>query len=266
MGTPVADPADVRIAPYRDVGDHAALLARGVFVAEGRLVVQRLIADRRFHIESVVVTPAAYQQLSPWLECVTTAVLICAPDVLSAVTGFNFHRGCLALARRPCVEDSLASLLPAERLLVLEGVGNPDNIGGLFRAALALGAGGVVLDERCGDPFYRKAVRTSMGATLRVPFTRLPVIEAVAKLRAAGFQIVGLTPAPDAIDLRDLVPASKVAMLLGAEGGGLSADALDCSDVLARIPVDAAADSLNVTVAAAIALYQLGSWASRGGR
>jgi tRNA G18 (ribose-2'-O)-methylase SpoU len=161
------------------------------------------------------------------------------------------------LARRPLTEPDVEELCVARRLLVLEGVGNADNIGGIFRSALALGAGGVVVDQRCGDPLYRKAIRTSMAATLRVPFARAPLARALPALRENGFHIVALTPSADAVDVRDLRCATKVALLLGAEGEGLSAGTLGYADARARIPVDAAADSLNVAVAASIALYAL---------
>jgi len=254
---PVDDPADERIAAYRHVGDHEALRARGLFVAEGRLVVQRLLEDGRFAVESVLVTPAAQASLGAVLDASRAPVLVCPATVLNAVTGYNFHRGCLALARRPAAPESVQALCGADRLLVLEGVGNPDNVGGIFRSALALGAGGIVLDERSGDPLYRKAIRTSMAATLRVPFARAPLSDALAIMRSHGFQLLALTPSPDAGDVRDVIPAAKTALLLGAEGGGLSNDALDSADIRVRIPIDAAADSLNVAVAAGIAMHSL---------
>jgi tRNA G18 (ribose-2'-O)-methylase SpoU len=253
----VERPDDERIAAYRDVGHPEALAARGVFVAEGRLVVQRLVQDGRFAIESVLVTPAAYERLASAFEPVPAPVLICAPAVLHDVTGFDFHRGCLAIARRPSSDASRAELFGADRLLVLEGVGNPDNVGGIFRVALALGAGAVLLDERSGDPLYRKAIRTSMAATLRVPFARMAIAAAIAQLGASGFETVALTPAPDAIDVSDVPRAPKIALLLGSEGGGLSNETLALAGIRARIPIEAIADSLNVAVAAAIALYAL---------
>jgi tRNA G18 (ribose-2'-O)-methylase SpoU len=253
----VDDPADERLAPYRDVGAHEALRARGLFVAEGRLVVRRLLEDGRFAVESVLATPAAHASLATTFDETGVPAIVCAPDVLQSVTGYDFHRGCLALARRPVTLPDVGALCGARPLLVLEGVGNPDNIGGIFRSALALGAGGVVIDEGCGDPLYRKAIRTSMAATLRVPFARAPLARALPALRENGFHIVALTPSADAADVRDLRGVPRVALLLGAEGDGLSAGTLACADARARIPVDAAADSLNVAVAASIALYAL---------
>lgn len=258
MVTPVQDPNDERIAPYREAGNGRVLRERGIFVAEGRLVVQRLIEDGRYTVESVLVTPAAYASLARLLEIRDLPVFVCAPEVVRQLTGFDFHRGCLALAERPATTGSLGGLLTARRLLVLQGVGNPDNIGGIFRAALAFGAGGVILDERSGDPLYRKAIRTSMAATLRVPFARMTLPEAVAAMKRNGFQVIALTPAPDAVDVGTLGRVSKMALLLGSEGDGLSPDVFEIADVRARIPIDAAADSLNVAVAAAVALHALG--------
>jgi tRNA G18 (ribose-2'-O)-methylase SpoU len=251
------DPVDERLAAYRDIGNHEALRARGLFVAEGRFVVKRLIEDHRFDVESILVTPAARAMLAATFSQTQAPLFVCAPELLNSITGFNFHRGCLALARRPPVASGLEALCGMNRVLVLEGVGNPDNIGGIFRSAFALGAGGVVLDDRSADPLYRKAIRTSMAATLRVPFARAPLTDALPLLRANGFQLIALTPSRDAVDVRDVKPSSKIALLLGSEGRGLSREALDDSDVRARIPVEAAADSLNVVVAAGIALHAL---------
>lgn len=243
---------------YADVGNPAALTRAGLFVAEGRLVVQRLIDDGRFAIESVLVTPAARDALGPVLSRAPCPVLVEDQAVLDRLTGFNFHRGCLALARRPPALPPLERFAGVPRLLALERVGNPDNVGGLFRAALALGAGGVLLDAGSADPLYRKAIRTSMAATLRVPFTRVNDWPAdLDTLRRAGHLLVALTPAADAVDI-DQVPRDRALVLqLGAEGDGLRRQTLAYADLRARIPIDPAADSLNVVVAASIALYRL---------
>ena len=257
MVTHIQHPDDDRLSAYRDVGNAEALRARGLFVAEGRLVVERLIDDGRFAVESILVTPAAFEGLRDVLSRSISPVLVAPTAVVKAVTGFNFHRGCLGLARRPDEDEPLASFLSARRLLVLEGIGNSDNVGGLFRVASALGGDGVLLDESSGDPFYRKAIRTSMAATLRVRFARLPLGEALAWLQAAGFQTMALTPSADAVDISSVERRNKVALLLGSEGAGLSKDTLAASDVRARIPIVPAADSLNVAVAAGIALHTL---------
>jgi tRNA G18 (ribose-2'-O)-methylase SpoU len=254
----IADLDDPRVAGYARIGDPAWLAASSLFAAEGRLVVSRLVEDRRFDILSILLTPAALAALQPLVDhAPDVTAYVCDQAQMNALTGFNFHRGCLALARRPAPLDPGA--LTGARLLVgLEGVGNPDNVGGIFRSALALGAGGVLLDTRCGDPLYRKAIRTSMGATLRVPFASVPEWpEAAAMLRTEGFTIVALTPSPDAVDIevaRAALGGRKLVLLLGSEGEGLTAATLDAADHRVRIAVDSRSDSLNVAVAAGIAL------------
>lgn len=252
---------DPRIADYADVGHHERLRARGLFVAEGRLVVRRLVEARRFPIESIVMTAAALRDLEDVLGGGDWPVRVCTPELLQQVTGFSFHRGCLALARR-AVLPPLEALAGARQLLALEQVGNPDNVGGLFRVAAAFGIDGVVLSPTCADPFYRKAIRTSMGAVLRVPFTiasRWP--EDLQVLRAAGVQVVALTPDPRATPLREfgdaLAPGARLLLMVGSEGPGLAPEALRAADSRVRIPIADDIDSLNVVVAAGIALAAL---------
>ncbi len=259
----VIDLSDPRLLPYRAVGDAAALERDGLFVAEGRLVVERLLEDGRFGIHSVLVTPPAAEALAGIFERrPDVPVHVCAADVMREVTGFNFHRGCLALAYRPPPHAAASSALPlaAARVLALEGVGDPDNVGGLFRTALALGVEAIVIDQATVDPLYRKAIRTSMAATLRVPFVRVDDWPgALEALREAGLHLVALTPHPDAIALSDFAARApdRMVLLAGSEGFGLGRDSLGRADARVRIPVDPRADSLNVVNAAAIALYAL---------
>ena len=151
-------------------------------------------------------------------------------------------------------------LAPAARMLALEGVGNPDNVGGLFRIALALGIEAVLLNDATADPLYRKAIRTSMAATLRVPFVRAgDWLAALTSLRAHGLRIVALTPHPEALPLEEYAASmdDRMVIVVGSEGFGMTAASLAHADVRVRIPVDPRADSLNVVNAAAIALYAL---------
>lgn len=270
-------PDDPRIADYAHVGDPAWLKANGLFVAEGRIVVRRLLREPRFTIRSILLTPPAFAALvstnrqEPRInpdQAATTLVgnalpadvhvFVAAPAVLHTITGFNFHRGCLALVERPG-ECRIEDVAQGERLLALEGVGNPDNIGGLFRVAAAFGVAGVLLDPTSADPYYRKAIRTSMGAALVVRHTRVhPWPDALAQLRESGFTIVALTPS-GSTSVQEVSAANfrKIALLVGAEGAGLTAAALAAVDVAARIPMPGRIDSLNVTVAAGIALSHL---------
>jgi tRNA G18 (ribose-2'-O)-methylase SpoU len=259
MFVPIEQPSDPRLAPFRTVGNPGALEAAGLLVAEGRIVVQRLIEEARCRVVAILVTERARVALSEVLDRVSAPVYVCDPHIVHAITGFNFHRGCLALAERPPSAVSLDAFARSSRLLALEGVGNPDNIGGLFRVASALGADGLLLDAGSGDPFYRKAIRTSMAAALRVPFVRTEdLAAALVALRSRGFRLIALTPrAAQSIDELTPVRSDRLVLMLGSEGSGLTSSAIDLADLRARIRVDPRADSLNVVVAAGIALHAL---------
>ena len=257
-------PDDPRIADYAHVGDSDWLVAQGLFVAKGRLVVRRMVESGAFTIRSILLTLAARAALADVLDSSRLPVYVCEQQTMNAVAGFNFHRGCLALGVRPPANDSLDRFTGVSRLLALEGVGNPDNVGGLFRVAAAFGVGGVLLDRTTGDPLYRKAIRTSMGASLRIPFARVDSWwPALQSWRSAGALIAALTPDPAATPISECaqgMPSDRpLILMLGAEGPGLSVETLQAADARVRIPIAAAVDSLNVVVAAGIALAIFGS-------
>lgn len=267
----VPDPADTRLALYRNVPDADLLRDAGVFVAEGRLVVRRLLRDGRLTPRSLLVTAAALASLDdPSVTHPALPVYVVAQDVMNGITGFNLHRGCLALATRPPRREwaefaqSAHLLDPARgaRLVVLEQVGNADNVGSIFRSAAALGAEAVLLGPRCADPLYRKAIRTSMGAALSLPYAdAAPWPGVLDDLAARGITVVGLTPDPGARPVQEVaaeIGRVPVALLLGHEGDGLTPAALAHCRYRARIPITADVDSLNVAVAAAIALAAFG--------
>jgi tRNA G18 (ribose-2'-O)-methylase SpoU len=249
---------DAAVAEYRLLSDPLALTRAGLFVAEGRLVVGRLLAGSRFVARSVLVTEAARDAMREVLEQTRTPVFVVDQRTMNGIAGFNIHRGCLALAERPITSAPADLALDNARLVVvLEGVNNPDNVGGIFRSASAFAADAVILGPSCSDPLYRKSVRTSMAATLDVPFADAGVWpQAIGDLRARGFTVLALTPAADATPI-DAIPGKlkRVAILVGAEGEGLSEPAMSAADHRVRIPMPGAADSLNVTVAASIAMY-----------
>ncbi len=257
----IASLDDPRVTDYRAIAKPQALTEAGLFVAEGRLVVRRLLGLPRYVTRSVLVTPAARDALGDLLQRLDQRIPVYIVDqaVMNGVTGFNMHRGCLALAERPAMP--LLDGLPgtARRLVILEGVNNPDNVGGVFRSAAALGVDAVVLGPGCADPFYRKAIRTSMGATLQVScFDAGDWPTALTTLRHRGFHLIALTPAAHARPLSEVRPDhARVALVVGAEGGGLTAPAMAAADECVRIPMAGATDSLNVTVATSIALYGL---------
>jgi tRNA G18 (ribose-2'-O)-methylase SpoU len=252
----VAAPDDPRLSLYRRVGDPDWLRDQRLFVAEGRLVVLRLLDANRFDVVSIAVTPAAHASFGDRLDSVTAPVYVCDQRTLNGVTGFNFHRGCLAIATRP-TSPALTAFAAASRLLALEGVGNPDNVGGLFRTAAAFGVDGILLDPRSGDPLYRKAIRTSMGAALSLPWLRLPSWPSdLSWFRSRGFRLVALTPRSDATPIHAFsAPAgARLLVLVGSEGEGLSGAALAAADERIRIPIASGVDSLNVIVAAGVML------------
>jgi len=248
---------DPRVAHYALIGDQAQLLERGLFVAEGRLVVRRLIELQQWSIESILVTAPAAESLVDILPLTGAPIYLAGQEVMNNLVGFNIHRGCLAIGRRPPTPtlDRIAAG-PLARVLVLEGVNNPDNVGGLFRSGAAFGVELIVLGPDCGDPLYRKAIRTSMGASLFVPFVQAPQWPgAIRDLRADGFTVVALTPHRQAAPIEEVFPHSKLALLVGSEGSGLTPEAMQAATLRIRIPTTAAVDSLNVTTAASIAMY-----------
>jgi len=256
---------DPRADLYRAIRDADLIRARNLFAAEGRLVVRRVAEDRRYRLHSLLLTPTAHAELAPALASIDpeVPVLIASPPDLSAIAGYDVHRGCLALVHVPPPPPVDELLARAGTLVVMEGVTNADNVGGVFRNAAAFGAGGVLLSPACCDPFYRKAMRTSMAAVLRIPFARADESDwpgVLARVRRAGFAIVALTPREpsetlDAFSAR--ARPGKLALVVGTEGSGLTPAVESAADYRVRIPISGDVDSLNVAVATGIALYEL---------
>jgi len=253
----VTDVADARLDDYRDVQDPERRVARGQFIAETREVVATLIRSGRHAMESVLATEAAVAALGSLPPALP--VYVASHALIQAVVGFRFHRGCLAVGRRG-PEPSRADVLARDpRLLVLcEDIGNPDNVGGMFRNALAFGVDAVLLSSRCCDPLYRKVVRVSMGASVRVPFARVPDwIDGIGRLREAGFAVLALTTS-GGVDVGTLPSLpSRVAVLVGAEGDGLDEASRQAATLRVTIPMAAGVDSLNVATAGGIVLWRV---------
>ena len=265
----VASVDDPRLDDFRNVSDPALMRDRGLFVAEGRLAVQRLLGSR-FRTRALLAVEGALEGLEPspaaGRDDREADVYVTDSAQLRLVTGFRFHRGCLGLGERPGPEEDVAELPPAapgRPLVVLDGVSDPDNVGSIFRNAAAFGAAGVMLSPACADPLYRKAIRTSMGTTLQLPFRVADEWPGVLqRIREAGARVVALTPLEPATDIETFVrrgAGAGVALLLGNEGDGVSRAALDLCDERVRIDIAPAVDSLNVANAAAIALQRLRS-------
>jgi tRNA G18 (ribose-2'-O)-methylase SpoU len=226
-------------------------------------VVGRVLADCRYTIDSLLLNAASFDALRPLLESAAGdfTVLLSPTRAFEAITGFDIHRGCLALVRRPHVARWPDAVGSSRLVIVLERVTNPDNVGGVFRNAAAFGAGAVLLSPTCCDPLYRKSIRTSMGHVLRVPFARLdPWPAALADLRGAGFTVAALSPREPSMALDAFAAAragDRIALLVGTEGPGLSEGAEHAAGVRVRIPISDDVDSLNLAVATGIALSRL---------
>lgn len=259
----ITDPDDPRVVGYTRLTDpqlRASFEAtHGLFVAEGVTLIRRLLGSGH-RVLSVLVTRTKLADLGPELAGRDLPVYVGDRAVLDALTGFPFHRGALALGARPAPVTLETVAAGAHRLVVLEDVNDHENLGAIARSAAALGSDGLVLNPRCCDPLSRRALRVSMGATLELPCVRATDWPAaLGVLRGLGFTVLALTPRPGAEPLEAVRPAAsdRVALLLGAEGPGLTEAALAAADRLVRIPVSSRVDSLNVAAAAAIACHHV---------
>lgn len=256
----IADPADGRLDDFRDLTRADRRPDRpggeGLVIAEGTVVVQRLLTSR-YPVRAVLGIRRRIEEL----ELADVPAYVTSADVLDEVVGFHLNRGVLAVGDR--AEPASFQQVTAGRLLLgLEGVGDHENLGALFRNAAALGVDGVLLGPGCSDPLYRRSVRVSMGHVLHVPFAAIDDVPAAVKaLQGGGFRVGALTPRVDAVPLRDFArqAGERVALLLGSEGPGLSDWAIAAADDPVRIPMAGAVDSVNVATAGAIACYELGA-------
>jgi tRNA G18 (ribose-2'-O)-methylase SpoU len=259
----IDDVDDPRLGDFRDLTtadrrpDRPG--GRGLVLAEGTVVVRRLLASR-YPVRALLGDRRKIDELSAELGAVNVPAYVATAQVMAEVVGFHLNRGVLASADRIPPVSPAALARKAHVLVVLEGVNDHENLGSIFRNAAALGVDGVLLGSACADPLYRRSVRVSMGHVLRVPFGVLSDWPAdLQRLRDDGFRLAALTPRADAEPLPSarLHAAGKVALLLGAEGAGLTDAALDAADQLVRIPMAGGVDSLNVATAAAIACYAI---------
>jgi tRNA G18 (ribose-2'-O)-methylase SpoU len=260
----ITDPDDPRVADYRCLTDVDLRTAweppHGLFIAEGELVLRRAVTAG-YALRSVLVDTKRVEQIADVLGGQDgVPVYAATPAVLQATTGFHVHRGILASVRRrplPAVAELLAT---TRRLAILEDVNNHTNLGAIARCAAGLGIDGMLLSPSCADPLYRRSVRVSMGQVFALPYARAESWPgALADVRDAGFTVLAMTPGPGAVSLGALTAAQRArpALLLGAEGPGLSAAALTASDVAVRIPMQRGVDSLNVAAAAAVAFWEI---------
>ncbi len=256
----IEDPGDPRVDDFRDLAsaDRRPDLPgrKGLVIAEGVVVVQRML-DSRFRPDALLGVARRYEQLAADLDGVEVPYYRVDAEVMARIVGFHLNRGVLAVARRPRELTVDEVLDGARTVAVLEGVNDHENLGSMFRNAAGLGAEAILFGDRCSDPLYRRSVRVSMGHVLRVPFARMNTWpDDLEVLRHKGFQIIALTPNPAAPTLATAMTGERVALLLGAEGPGLTEEAMRATDIRARIPMAPGTDSLNVATAAAMAFYE----------
>ncbi|SDO80929.1 tRNA G18 (ribose-2'-O)-methylase SpoU [Phyllobacterium sp. YR620] len=254
----IDDPRDERLAPYRDVRERDLVGREGRFIAEGKVVLNVLLTSPHFATDSLLVLENRLSGLSEQLKlCPPNVPVYCVSrETMDAIAGFPMHRGILAIGRRsgPHTVDTLLASVPKHGLAIaLCGLSNHDNMGSIFRNAAAFEADCILMDETSCDPLYRKAIRVSVGAALKVPFAREGSIEAlVSKLQSAGYTIFALSPS-GRTSINAAEPVQRTALLLGTEGEGLPKALLDRLQTV-RIPMSKSFDSLNVATASGIAL------------
>ena len=260
-------PRDPALEDYRGLTDVALRSRvepeRGLYIAESQFVIARAIEaghEPRSFLCSEKWLPSIERYAARWPD---VPVFVGADAVLEEVAGFHVHRGALASMRRPAPRAVAEVIAGARRVAILENLVNHTNVGAVFRSAAAMGVDAVLISPRCADPLYRRSVRVSMGSVFQVPWAPLADWPGgLAELREAGFVVAALVLDPGAVPLDAFCRQTpeRLALMLGAEGDGLSSAAIDGADVTVTIPMAAGVDSLNVAAASAVAF-----WATRPG-
>ncbi|MEU9983639.1 RNA methyltransferase [Streptomyces sp. NPDC050856] len=255
------DPDDPRLRDYTGLTDvelrRRREPAEGLFIAEGEKVIRRA-GQAGYRMRSMLLSAKWVDVMRDVIEEAQAPVYAVSPGLAERVTGYHVHRGALASMQRKPLPTADELLRPARRVAVMESVNDHTNIGAIFRSAAALGMDAVLLSPDCADPLYRRSVKVSMGAVFSVPYARLETWpRGLGAVREAGFKLLALTPDEKATALDAAAPhrLERVALMLGAEGEGLSAQALRAADEWVRIPMAHGVDSLNVGAAAAVAFY-----------
>ncbi|TFD56180.1 RNA methyltransferase [Cryobacterium sp. Hh7] len=261
----IDDLSDPRLVDYAHLTDVALKKARGtehgLYIAESALVLERALRAGHIPRSVLALGNTADEALAVLGAYAAEVPVFVGPSALLAdLTGYILHRGLIAAMHRPELPSADSLLADARRIVILENVADPTNVGAIFRSAGAIGADAILVTPRCSDPFYRRAIRVSMGTVLQVPWTRAgDWTETRALLTRHGFHVAALALTPDAVSLRDFdgTAHERLALLLGAEGEGLTPEALAASDTVVQIPMKHGIDSLNVAAASAVAMWAL---------
>lgn len=256
--TTIYETDDPRLRDYHNIREKDLVGRRHQFIAEGKVILSTLLASQEFSALSLLIVNERLPSLMPLLEKTQpTCPIYCAKQkVMDDITGFHVHRGVLGIGKRkalPSLQNFLQSLPPKALILVLCGISNHDNMGAIFRNAAAFASNGIIIDKTSCDPLYRKSIRVSTGAALKVPYTQgADIHDIIATLNAADFHLYALSPSAPRT-LKQAQPTKKTALILGTEGDGLPSHVLQKSETL-RIPMAHGFDSLNVATATGIAL------------
>ena len=261
----IDDLSDPRLVDYAHLTDVALKKARGtehgLYIAESALVLERALRSGHVPRSVLALGNTADEALAVLGAYVADVPVFVGPgEMLADLTGYILHRGLIAAMNRPELPDADTLLAGARRIVILENVSDPTNVGAIFRSAGAIGADAILVTPRCSDPFYRRAIRVSMGTALQVPWTRVgDWTETRALLNRHGFHVAALALTQGAVSLRDFdgTQHERLALLLGAEGEGLTPEALAASDTVVQIPMKHGIDSLNVAAASAVAMWAL---------
>jgi tRNA G18 (ribose-2'-O)-methylase SpoU len=251
---------DPRLVDYSHLTDVALRKSGGgLYIAESLLVLERALAagHRPRAVLALGSSVADAVRATAWFDI---PVFSGPPELLEQLTGYLLHRGLIAAMHRPELPDPAELLKDARRIVILENVVDPTNVGAIFRSVAAIGADAVLVTPRCSDPFYRRAIRVSMGTVLQVPWTRVGDWSSIRELlTASGFHLAALALAEGAVDLGEFAATAppRVALVLGTEGEGLTREALEAADTVVTIPMAHGIDSLNVAATAAVAMYAL---------
>lgn len=267
---PIESLDDRRLADYSHQTDVALKKAigsvHGLYIAESALVLERAL--RAGHRPRSVLSLGSSVNDAVALVGADVPVFSGPESLLEELTGYLLHRGLIAAMERPALPDPVALIAHVSRVVVLENVADPTNVGAIFRSVAAIGADAVLVTPRCSDPFYRRAIRVSMGTVLQVPWTRVGDWTSTRNLlKASGFHLAALALEPGAVSLREFAATApdRVALVLGAEGEGLTREAIEAADTVITIPMAHGIDSLNVAATAAVAMFALSGEAARAG-
>ena len=270
----IEDPADPRLSDFTGLTDvarrsrHEPLM--GIYIAESEMVI-RIAVEAGHRVKSLLMAERWIEPLADLLPVIgadtsgQTPLYVADNETLEQITGFNVHRGALAAIYRPtllALDELLDSLegIVAPRIAILDGLVNHTNVGAIFRSAAALGADAVLISPTCADPLYRRSIRVSMGTVFQVPWTRFDSWSDLGlALQSRGFAVAGLALTEDSVDIEEFAASApeRLALIMGTEGTGISADASAICDATVRIPMRGDVDSLNVAAASAVAIWAL---------